>query len=368
MQITKKTASEFTGVGHPDKCCDQISDALTDLTMDTAEGRGVPVEQCRCAFETYWNGKDLIAGGEYALPGGPLDDGMVRNTILSLVPKIATVDPATLNLNVAVRPQASEIAAITSDGAAGDQGTMVGYATTETVSMMPRAYIQSRALIETYEARCADGTLPWGRPDSKSLVVLDDQGKTHNVILSVQHGPDIPLEDLRRILLEKVVVPTVGDIDPAVVKINHKGSFVTGGAEADAGLTGRKIVVDAYGCTVPVGGGAFSGKCPSKVDRSAAYMGRYIATDVLSRHRGGGATCVVQIAYGIGQIQPEVVTAIVDGTHDVSDWVRNAYPDLSPIAIQERLGLWRREGWRYSDTASGGHFGRPNLPWEALVG
>lgn len=362
-----ETASEFVGKGHPDKASDQISDEVLDFILDTASARGVPAEHSRGAVETYWNGKDLTIGGEYALPGGPLDEVALRKSILTLVQQIASVDPDTLDLRIALRPQAEEIAAMTSDGAAGDQGTMVGYATTETPSMMPKAYVDSRALIEAYETRCSDGTLPWGRPDSKSLVVLDREGVARNVILSVQHTPGVTLDELRKTLLEKVVRPTLGDVDPSVVKINHKGSFVIGGAEADAGLTGRKIVVDAYGCAVPVGGGAFSGKDPSKVDRSAAYMARYVARDVLMRHEAGGTNCVVQISYGIGQLQPEVVTAVVDGVHDVSDWVRKSYPDLSPPAIQERLGLWRRDGWRYRDTASGGHFGRSDLPWEITI-
>jgi S-adenosylmethionine synthetase len=182
--------------------------------------------------------------------------------------------------------------------------------------------------------------------------------------MSVQHRDWIALPDLRDQLFEHVVAPTLGDIDPGLCKLNHKGSFVEGGADADCGLTGRKIVVDAYGPSCPVGGGAFSGKDPTKVDRAAAYAARQMALTVLDQHPAGGTVCDVAIAYGIGQHQPEILTAIIDGVHDVSDWLTQRFPDNSPAAIQERLGLWDREGWRYADTASFGHFGRDLFPWE----
>ena len=200
--------------------------------------------------------------------------------------------------------------------------------------------------------------------DAKSQVSVRDGGEITSVIVSTQHSAQVSLEALRRELLERVVLPELGDLDPGLVKINHKGSFVEGGTVADAGVLGRKIVVDALGPRVPVGGGAFSGKDPTKVDRSAAYQARQIAREALEDGAPDAGSVTVSLAYGIGQLQPEMVRAVTDSGRDLSDWVRERFPDLSPAAIQERLGLWRTDGWSYAETARAGHYGHACFPWE----
>jgi S-adenosylmethionine synthetase len=267
-----------------------------------------------------------------------------------------------------LRPQSQEIAALVDSSGvaagAGDQGIMCGYADRRTAELMPLEYVHSRNLLTFLHEKCMDGTLPYLRSDAKSQVTVDAEGRVLNVIISTQHDEHVSLDQLRSDLAKHVVLPVIGKLAEGCVMINHKGSFVLGGAAADCGVTGRKIVVDQYGPCTPVGGGAFSGKDPSKVDRSAAYMARKIARELLLVGFPEAETASVQIAFGIGQVQPASLSALLDCGRDVTDWVRDHYPDLSPNAIQEHLGLWKREGWRYSDTAAGGHFGRASFPWE----
>ena len=363
MTLKQINVAEAVGKGHPDKQADAMSDAVLDLVLDGTIAAGQPASTARVACEVMVNGANIIVGGEISAPAGAYDPAAVESRLREVYFNAGNDLRDDLRVTNLIRPQAAEIAALTTDGA-GDQGIMVGFATTRTRSMLPPETEQAWALINRACQLADTGTLPWLRYDTKSQVALSPQGDVISVIMSVQHRADIDLDDLRREIMDRVVRPCLGDVDPGVVKINHKGSFVEGGADADCGLTGRKIVVDAYGPSVAVGGGAYSGKDPTKVDRAAAYMGRLIAREVLSAHPGGGADCTVRLAYGIGQIQPEAVSAIVDGKHDVSDWVSARFDDLSPRAIQERLGLWTREGWTYRDTTSFGHYGRNLFPWE----
>lgn len=363
MIKNQTSVAEAVGKGHPDKQADAMSDAVLDVKMDRAVAAGHPPSSVRVACEVMINGADIIVGGEISAPEGVYDAEAVEAAVREVYFTSGNDPRDDLRVTNLIRPQAGEIAALTVDGA-GDQGIMEGYATTRTRSMLPPETEKAWALIRRAYDLATDGTLPWLRLDTKSQVALDPSGEVISVIMSVQHRASVGLEELRREVLDRVVRPCLGDVAPGLVKINHKGSFIEGGADADCGLTGRKIVVDAYGPSVAVGGGAYSGKDATKVDRSAAYMARFIARQVLASHPGGGTDCTVKLAYGIGQLQPEAVSAIIDGKHDVSDWVRARFADLSPRAIQDRLGLWRREGWRYRDTASFGHYGRDLFPWE----
>lgn len=359
-------AAEAVGQNHPDKQCDRYSDLLLDHLLDRAVTQAIDPRLIRCAGEVMINGSTITVGGEFKAPEGVFDPGILEQSLRDTYVALGNDPRDDLTVRLDLRPQAPEIAAMTDAGkdGAGDQGIMYGHADRRTATRLPLETELAWALICGMHDRVADGTLPWGREDTKAQVCIAPDGHVLSVVMSVQHRDWIDLPDLRSQLMEYVIRPALGDIDPTICKLNHKGSFVEGGADADCGLTGRKIVVDAYGPNVPVGGGAFSGKDPTKVDRSAAYAARQMALTVLERHPVGGTTCDVTIAYGIGQHQPEILTAVIDGQHDVSDWLHSRVPDNSPAAIQKRLGLWERDGWRYSDTSAFGHFGRPQFPWE----
>ncbi|WP_299140203.1 methionine adenosyltransferase domain-containing protein [uncultured Tateyamaria sp.] len=364
IQLNTIATAEHVGAGHPDKACDKISDAVHDAIYIEGARQGHPPHTCRAAIEVFAKADLVVVSGEARAPAGVLEAIDVPAIVRRVRAELgypARVDLVIMNH---IQPQASEIAAITGDDGAGDQGIMVAMACRDTAEMMPVEYAAARNLIQALDAARADGTLPYIRRDTKSQVSVAPDGRITSVIVSAQHDPNIALDQLRQDIFDKVVVPVLGDVPREIAKINHKGSFVEGGTDADAGLTGRKIVVDAFGPYWSVGGGAFSGKDPSKVDRSGAYMARALARTVLENGFADGQTCQVALAYGIGQVQPEAVMAVVDGRHDVSDWIASQFPDLSPRAIQDRLGLWERDGWTYEQTASFGHFGRAGLPWE----
>jgi S-adenosylmethionine synthetase len=233
--------------------------------------------------------------------------------------------------------------------------------------MMPLEWVLARNLCLALRARSLDGTLSWLRSDTKSQVTLDAYNVPTSIIVAAQHDDKVPLDDIIKQVYQHVIVPVLGrDIDPARVKINGTGKFVVGGPEADCGVVGRKIVVDAYGPRVAVGGGAYSGKDPTKVDRSAAYMARHIAKSIVTYKVGDAHECTVKIAYAIGQSHPEMVTAETDSGRDVSEWVRAHFPDLSVGHIIDRLGLFLPQGWSYREAATFGHYGRAQFPWEVV--
>lgn len=333
---------------------------------DAAVRLGFDPNTVRTAIEVLIKGALVVVSGEARAPSGVLETLDVEAIVVEARRRAGYVDRDDLRIIDHVQPQAAEIAAITGNEGAGDQGIMVGYASRETDSLMPLEYELARRLVLRLDELSSDGTLPFIRSDTKSQVSVLPDGRIGSVIVSAQHYASYALEALREDVFRHVVLPVVGDVPHEIVRINHKGSFVEGGSDADAGVTGRKIVVDAYGpCATPVGGGAFSGKDPTKVDRTAAYQARQIARSILLDGFADGHECHVTLAYGIGQCQPEAITAIVDREHDVSDWVAHHFADLSPRAMQERMGLWKREGWNFAETAAFGHFGRPAFPWEA---
>ena len=356
--------AEHVSDGHPDKFCDQVADRILDEALTRASNLDER-KAVRTAVECTAKNHLVLVTGEIKLPGdirGKLDLAeLVREVWCGIgYPE----DEACLTVIDHLQAQSDEIALAADQQAAGDQGVMVGYATIETPEMMPREWVMARDLCLRLKELRTNGELPWLRPDSKSQVTLSHGGEVTSVILAAQHAEEISEEEVRERLLEGVVRPVVGDIPQDCVKVNGTGIFTVGGTVGDAGVVGRKIVIDAYGPRVPVGGGAYSGKDPTKVDRSAAYMARHIAKTAVTEGIEGAKECLVSLAYGIGQHQPEMVTAVADNGEDLSAWVKEHFTDLSPAHIIERLGLLKGEGWSYFQTASFGHYGRTRFPWE----
>jgi len=356
--------AEHVSDGHPDKFCDQVADRILDEALTLATG---PEERkaVRTAVECTAKNHLVLVTGEVKLPGdirGKLD---VAELVREAWREIGyEEDAACLTVIDHLQAQSAEIALGTDKQAAGDQGVMVGYATDETPEMMPREWVLARDLCLKVRELRMTGVLSWLRPDCKSQVTLSPDGKVTGVILAAQHAAEATETEVREALLEKAVRPVMGEVAESQLVVNGTGIFTVGGPAGDAGVVGRKIVIDAYGPRVPVGGGAYSGKDVTKVDRSAAYMARRIARTAVKESVEGAKECLVTLAYGIGQYQPEMVTAITDLGKDISEWVGDRFPDLSPAAIIDRLGLLEREGWRYSDTAAFGHYGREAFPWE----
>ncbi len=273
--------------------------------------------------------------------------------------------------------QSPELQASSDNDGAGDQGIMVGFATNETKSGLPQEYEAARDLCVRIQELGRTSVAPWIRPDTKTQVTTRG-GSIDRIVVAVQHAAEIDgtrdaskvQRIIKDVLIEHAIKPLFGKIDRDRITINGTGSFVVGGTIGDAGVVGRKIVVDAYGPHVPVGGGAYSGKDPTKVDRSAAYMARYIANSAARMRIRGARSVTVHLAYCIGLKQPEMVSAVTDAGVDISDWVRAQFPDLSPPAIAETLGLWRTSQsatWRFQDTAAFGHYGRDIFPWEQIA-
>lgn len=364
--------SESVSEGHPDKMADQISDAVLDaiLTDDP---------HARVAVETLVKtGMAVIAGEVRTDTYIDLED-LVRQVILDIGYDSSEVgfDGASCAVLNAIGKQSHDIAMGVDEGdkkelGAGDQGLMFGYATNETEVLMPAPITYAHRLVERQAQLRKNGVLPWLRPDAKSQVTLRyAEGKpvgVDAVVLSTQHSPDISLSDLQEAVMEEIIKPVL----PAewlnsdtLYHINPTGQFIIGGPMGDCGLTGRKIIVDTYGGMAHHGGGAFSGKDPSKVDRSAAYAGRYVAKNIVAA--GLADRCEIQISYAIGVAEPTSISVNTFGTGKLSDdtivkLVREHF-DLRPAGLVEMLDLKRPI---YRATAAYGHFGReePNFTWE----
>jgi S-adenosylmethionine synthetase len=251
-------------------------------------------------------------------------------------------------------------------GGAGDQGIMVGYATNETADLMPKEWVLARDICLKLTELRTGGTLPWLLSDCKSQVTLNEAGEVVNVVVAAQHAKEISTEQLREEIRDKALAVVLPGVNIDLKKINGTGRFEIGGPTGDAGVVGRKIVVDAYGPRIPVGGGAYSGKDPTKVDRSAAYMARLIAKTAV--HEGEAKECLVRIAYGIGLKEPEMITAVTETGKSLTSWLEERFPakDLWPANIIENLGLRNPTGWSYLQTAAYGHYGRNIFPWEQV--
>ncbi|HNH34855.1 MAG TPA: methionine adenosyltransferase [Rhodocyclaceae bacterium] len=368
--------SESVSEGHPDKVADQISDAILDAIV-------AQDPHSRVAAETLCNTGLVVLAGEITTQANVDYIQVARNTIKRIGYDNTEygIDYKGCAVLVAYDKQSPDIAQGVNkayddnlDQGAGDQGLMFGYACDETPSLMPLPIYLSHRLVERQAMLRRDGRLPWLRPDAKSQVTIRyEDGKPvaiDTVVLSTQHAPDIELDKLREAVVEEIVKPVLPkDLVKGQVKflVNPTGRFVVGGPQGDCGLTGRKIIVDTYGGACPHGGGAFSGKDPSKVDRSAAYAARYVAKNIVAA--GLASRCQVQVSYAIGVSQPTSVWVTTFGTGKVTDGtiaelVRKHF-DLRPKGIVNMLNLLRPI---YEKTASYGHFGRdePEFTWESI--
>jgi len=366
--------SESVSEGHPDKVADQISDAVLDAIL-------AQDPRSRVAAETLVKDNLVVLAGEITTGARVNFDEVARKTIR----RIGYTDPAigfdtgTCTVIVAYGEQSQNISVGVTEGegldldqGAGDQGLMFGYACDETPQKMPMAIYLSHRLVERQSELRRDGRLPWLRPDAKSQVTLKYvDGKVDSietVVLSTQHKPGMTHKQIEEAVIEQIIKPV---LPKELVKgkinylVNPTGSFEIGGPKGDCGLTGRKIIVDTYGGSAPHGGGAFSGKDPSKVDRSAAYAARYVAKNVVAS--GIATKCQVQVSYAIGVAKPTSVMITTFGTGKISDEkiseLVQKHFDLRPKGIIQMLNLLRPI---YEKTASYGHFGRdePEFTWE----
>ena len=367
--------SESVSEGHPDKVSDQISDAVLDAIL-------AKDPRARVAAETLVKDNLVVLAGEITTIADVKYQDVVRQTIR----RIGYTDPSvgfdadTCTILNVYGQQSPDIAqgvdegkGIDLDQGAGDQGLMFGYACDETPALMPLPIYLAHRLVERQSEVRRDGRLAWLRPDAKSQVTVRYlNGKPdaiETVLISTQHAPGVTHEQLSEGVIEEIIKPVLpknlvkGDLHYLV---NPTGAFEIGGPKGDCGLTGRKIIVDTYGGSAPHGGGAFSGKDPSKVDRSAAYAGRYVAKNIVAA--GLARKCLVQVSYAIGVAKPTSVMVTTEGTGKLSDEKLAAlvleHFDLRPKGIVQMLDLLRPI---YEKTAAYGHFGReePEFTWEA---
>lgn len=332
--------------GHPDKICDQISDAILDecLKQDPSS---------RVAVETFGSHGLLVVGGEITSNAKVDFEKIARQVYRDIGHK----DELKVVVNIAA--QSPDIAMGVDTGGAGDQGIMYGYADDETVEFLPKGLLLVHALTNGLERLRKGGEIPWLKPDGKAQVTVDGD-KIKTVLVSCQHDEEVSHSQISRTLVETLVGPAVGDLFNIEILVNPTGKFTQGGFSADAGLTGRKIMVDTYGGLIPHGGGCFSGKDPTKVDRSAAYMARFAAKNIVAN--GFAKKCLVSVAYAIGRAEPLMVEAINEKGENLAGLVSKKF-DFRPKAIIERLDLRRPI---YFQTAAYGHFGKPDLPWERI--
>ncbi|MDH3687558.1 MAG: methionine adenosyltransferase [Myxococcales bacterium] len=366
--------SESVSMGHPDKMCDQISDAVLDAMLEQDPAS-------RVACETLTTTGLVMLAGEVTTKAEVHFPQLVRDVVrfIGYVGSDTGFDADTCAVQVAIGQQSPDISQGVTEGeglhkeqGAGDQGMMFGYACDETPELMPAPIRFAHRLIERHREKLETNALPYLRPDAKSQVTLEYDGdrpvRVDAVVLSTQHSPDVAYDQLKKDLVEEVIRPTLPAEwldDKTVFHVNPTGRFVVGGPMGDACLTGRKIIVDTYGGMGRHGGGAFSGKDPSKVDRSAAYAARWVAKNLVKS--GVARRAEVQLAYAIGVADPVSIRVESFGTSaksesDLETLVRNHF-DLTPRGIDEALNLRRP---MYRATAYHGHFGREDqgFPWE----
>jgi S-adenosylmethionine synthetase len=370
--------SESVSEGHPDKVCDQISDAILDacLAQDS---------KSRVACETLVTTNLVVNAGEITCSGWDQIDpeAIVREVAhrIGYDHEDLKFCSETFEYICRLHEQSADISQGVTEGeglfneqGAGDQGMMFGYASDETEALMPAPVYYSHLLLDELQKVRKAGTIPYLRPDSKSQVSIKyvDGRPDHITSVVISHQTDdVPLEQVQtdlKAIAEKVLAPSGLLKENVEYFINPTGKFVIGGPHGDAGLTGRKIIVDTYGGVGSHGGGAFSGKDPSKVDRSAAYYARYVAKNIVAA--GLAKKCEVQVAYAIGVAKPLSINVDTYGTGTLEDSRLEAIVadgdifDFRPAALIAELGLLEPKGWSYRETAAYGHFGRPQFPWE----
>ena len=357
--------SESVSEGHPDKVADAISDAVLDLIMSNED----PAQRCAC--ETLVTTNQVVVAGEYK---GTLHDLQIDSAVRRVVKLIGYeqegFDWRKLKVTNLMHGQSADIALGTDSFGAGDQGLMFGYACTETDAYMPSAIYWSHQILQELTKARKEKLVSWLEPDAKSQVTFEYD--EHNlpvriakVVCSTQHSQTVDIQEVRSTVEDLIrrVLPANYVDNSTEFFINPTGRFVIGGPDGDTGLTGRKIIVDTYGGYSPHGAGAFSGKDPTKVDRSAAYMMRYLAKNIVASGQADWAT--VQISYAIGLAQPMsfyVETSDTIKARQLTKWIQDNV-DLTPKGIIDRFRLFRPI---YSGTTNYGHFGKSDLPWEQV--
>jgi S-adenosylmethionine synthetase len=344
LENLKTYTVESVTSGHPDKMCDQISDAILDACLSQDRKSRVAIE-CLGAHGL------LVVGGE-------VTTNALFNaaSIARKVYKQAGYN-GKLKIITDIIQQSQDISQGVDTGGAGDQGIMYGYATDETPEYLPLGVVLVHKLAQGLENLRKEKEINWLRPDGKTQITMQN-GQIETVLVSCQHDEQVKQKEIKQTLIKKLIKPIIGNLSGIQVLVNPTGKFVTGGFEADTGLTGRKIMVDTYGGLIPHGGGCFSGKDPTKVDRSGAYMARFVAKNVVAS--GLAKKCLVSVSYAIGKAEPLMVEAVGENGKNLSNYVKKKF-DFRPRAIIERLDLLRPI---YRQTATYGHFGKDGLPWE----
>ena len=360
--------SESVTEGHPDKLCDGISDAILDECLKQDKNS-------RVAIETFAANNNITIAGQLTTNAVIDVEKIVRERIkeIGYDNSKTDMDYRTCNINIDIEKQSPDIALGVDVGGAGDQGIMFGYACDETESYMPYAIDMAHKLSKRLTLVRKEGIVPFFRPDGKTQVTVEYENempkRIETILVSIQHLDSVTTEEVREAVIEHVinkVVPSDMIDENTKIYVNPTGRFVIGGPYGDTGLTGRKIIVDTYGGYARHGGGAFSGKDASKVDRSAAYMLRHIAKNIVAN--GYAQKCEIQVAYAIGMKDPLSVYVNTFGTstkseEEIVELIRNKF-DLTPEGIITYLGLKEPI---YINTTNYGHFGKENLPWEKII-
>ena len=352
--------SESVSIGHPDKVADLISDAVATFLLSKNISH-------RAAIETLVTTNMVTIAGEYKSNNFDKDEieKIIRNVVAKIGYEQEGFHHEHLNIYNELHGQSPDIALGTDNFGAGDQGLMFGYACLETDNYMPMAIYLCHKILKRVQNERENHA--WILPDNKSQVTLtySDINKPENIekiVCSTQHSDDVDIEHVRKKIEEIIRDEIIEDLSSTEFLINPTGRFVVGGPDGDTGLTGRKIIVDTYGGYAPHGGGAFSGKDCTKVDRSGAYMARYLAKNIVSSGRASNAT--VQLSYAIGVVEPTSVYVYADGKvrPDLANWIKENV-DLSPKGIIDKFLLFELD---LTETTLYGHFGRDNLPYERL--
>lgn len=360
--------SESVTEGHPDKLCDSISDAILDACLEQDENS-------RVAIETFAANNNITIAGQLTTTAVIDVEKIVRERIkeIGYDNSKTDMDYKTCNINIDIEKQSSDIALGVDVGGAGDQGIMFGYACDETENYMPYAIDMAHKLSKKLTEIRKKGIVPFLRPDGKTQVTVEYENelpkRIETILVSTQHLDTVSTEEVRKAVIENVikkVVPEDMMDENTKIYINPTGRFVIGGPLGDTGLTGRKIIVDTYGGYARHGGGCFSGKDASKVDRSAAYMLRHIAKNIVAN--GYAKKCEIQVSYAIGMKEPLSIYVNTFGTSNKSEeelveLIKNKF-DLTPEGIINYLGL---KNPIYTQTTNYGHFGKENLPWEKII-